>query len=257
MIVSILLQISPLLPAPLQKPYRLANNSSYQEKVLNLAKKSEWKTNVLKELRPTNTSEENQLAELLPYSTFKEAQLVAVLASDANGDSLLGDSLLQLAFRSHDSATQVACLLAPKNIPAKYSAVMAELALQTHKSLAIRFLACGRLIESGQFKAWILAKRFLLTGTSQDHNNNFPDWRRNGKYELAKRLLWQHIATIVTPYSFEPNAPWAEQERQVEQIDSVFIKKIQNEFAPKEALGVINSHPMREQILRLIMVEGE
>ena len=257
MIASILLQISPLLPAPLQKLYRLSNNSSYQEKVLNLAKESVWEINVLKKLKPTNTSEENQLAELLPYSTFKEAQLVAVLASDANGDSLLGDSLLQLAFRSHDSATQVACLLAPKNIPAKYSAVMAELALQAHKSLAIRFLACGRLIESGQLKAWVLAKRFLLTGTGQDRNENFPDWRRNGKYELAKRLLWQHIATIVTPYSFEPNASWAKQELQVEQIDSIFIKKRQTEFVSKKELETIKSHPIGNQILRLIMVEGE
>ena len=134
---------------------------------------------------------------------------------------------------------------------------MAELALQAHKSLAIRFLACGRLIESGQLKAWVLAKRFLLTGTSQDRNENFPDWRRSGKYELAKRLLWQHIAAIVTPCSFEPNASWAKQELQVEQIDAVFMKKRQTEFVSKEELETIKSHPIGNQILRLIMVEGE
>jgi hypothetical protein len=230
MLFAFILQLTSLLPPPLQQQELIQplSATSYQLQVLELSNKDTYLQSQLKTLRPYEREQQIELAALLPYATLNQARLIAVLASGCAGNSILGDALIQLSIRSRNLDVRIACLLAPLDIPAHYLPALACMSLTSHLDLALRAVACGRLLEHGYYSAWPLARAILLTGTAADSDtpHAFPEWLRSGRYELPKRLLsnmlQQHLSTKHDYlFVFEANAAWQVQEQQVATVDAV------------------------------------
>jgi hypothetical protein len=104
--------------------------------------------------------------------------------------------------------------------------LIAWIAQDQRRSLAVRAAAIARLLDANCLAAWPMARRMLWTGTAVDKKTSIANWSRKGRYELPKRILLLSIQGLLkrrdlTSTDFEPNAPWVVQVEQVEKLNEI------------------------------------
>ncbi len=221
---ALVLQATVLLPVPPLVPPG-GGDPSYRDRCEEICVQAEWPETSLRALRPSTPAQERVLGDLLRYGGPRHVKLASYLAADCAADSPLAPLLLRAACETPDPAASMAALLAPAALPAELLPATAVLALDRRRSLGFRAAACSRLLESGCLGAWPLARSILRSGTSLDEDAPWADWRRDGRYELPKRLLSLCLDRLfaargLPPSGFEANASWADQERSLAELET-------------------------------------
>ncbi|MGB0952482.1 MAG: hypothetical protein ACPG31_04615 [Planctomycetota bacterium] len=216
MLLSALFQIITLLP-PAVETEPLPVVGDYQSAVVQLATQAAWSDAALQALPCDSALRQQLLIPLVDRGSDAEVRLAALLAAGVPGDSPLGIALWRRAAQDFDETRVLACLLAPKTVPADALPSLAWIASDPGRSMPQRATACARLLDANVLLAWPLADALLRTGTASDRAEGLADWPRGGRYELPKRILLLSIQDLLRRHQlpatdFEPNAAWAAQE---------------------------------------------
>lgn len=224
MLAALLLQIVTLMPpAP---EWQEPSDPEYLQQVQVLAALPAWDQAILAELHAQTPSQEAALGQLVRRGSRPEVRLATLLGSGVEGSLPLAHAYWRRAAMSQEEAEVLACLMAPSSVPHSVLPLLAWIAVDSHRSLPQRAAACARLLDAEHLGGWDLVRAILRTGTTEDVAEPGADWKRGGRYELPKRLLLFSIQDLQRRHDlpvtdFEPNAAWAEQSRQLRDLEEV------------------------------------
>jgi hypothetical protein len=240
MLATLLLQAVTLLPAP--APPIVPANQAYTERLQQALAFESIDAAQGRELEAASFAQQSSLAAFAVQGS-PQARLAALIV--AQGERACSDPVARALFRMACSApethTAVSCLLAPAWLPPGTAPALAYLAQDPSKNISVRAAALSRLLEFGYHGAWPLARAMLLGGTEADlQAPAYADWPSGPRWELPKRLvligLRDWFETTGTPaVSFEPNAAWQAQQRQMDTLE------MQVQLARKQAVQVQES----------------
>jgi len=223
MLLSLLLQIATLLPP--SPTWNTEAKVDYLQAVQQLARMELWKEEATDSLHAMTLDQQAGLRLLLQSGTDAEVRLSTILAAGCSGDSTLGYSLWRRAGMEQDETRTIACLLAPKTVPPDVLPMLAWIAADPQRSLPQRATALARLLDADQFATWPMVRSILRTGTAADVMAPGADWKRDGRYELPKRILLLSIQHLLQRHgfdetSFEPNSAWPKQLSQLADLEN-------------------------------------